>query len=73
MFAQHTIDVCSTRTKLDREDWSKESWRLVAATGRPEQMLPAETGSEHIQMTRGGGGKKTTLIITNQIKCRITI
>lgn len=68
MFAQHTIDVRSTRTKLDRnrEDWSEESWRLLSlggptgdATGQPELTLPAQTGSEHIQAT--GERKKNNL------------
>lgn len=72
MFAQHTIDVRSTRTELDR---NRE--RLVeGATAAPrgpvgltELIIPAQASSERIQTTGGG----TTLIITNQIKCRITI
>lgn len=53
MFAQHTMDVRSTRTKLDRnrENQSKESRRLHV--WRAEKMLPVWAGSEHSQTAVG--------------------
>lgn len=77
MFAQHTIDVRLARTKTGQKQGrqSEESWRLRVAgqADRPchraaEKILPVLTGSEHSQTTGGA-----TLIVTNQIKCRITI
>lgn len=45
------------------------------ATGRPEQMVPAQNKAANASRRQGKKKekKKQTLIITNRIKCRITI